>query len=341
MAAGAAVRKQKDKEKARKKAKRIHNRNKWVLQLRRIQCYLGLRDVSPSQTSPVSQNSALLGPSDVEHSEHTGIFEFNKKVPPSYLFDTDVVFLAVDVEVNEKNQTQVTEIGVAVLDTRELHGFAPGELGIEWQAKVRARHFWVDEYAHIINQTYIQGRPRDFERRFGVTECVPLTTAMGLLMNCFQDPTAAFGLKPNTSELSESFKSFGVAGQMGVAATNPRKIVLVGHNIGSDVRYLKKALGFELDQLPNVIEVVDTQLMYQTLMETDLAPSVGSMLFEFNVDAWATHNAGNDAAYTLQSLCAIAIKGMVPCAARLKSDEAQIGAGMKEKYQEARDGLDE
>ena len=74
-----------------------------------------------------------------------------------------MVFVCVDVEANERNSAQITEIGVATLDTRDLKSLLPGESGTNWLGKIRARHFRIDEYKHIRNTEFVSGCPDRFE----------------------------------------------------------------------------------------------------------------------------------------------------------------------------------
>jgi hypothetical protein len=73
------------------------------------------------------------------------------------------VFVCVDVEANERNANQITEIGIAALDTRDLKSLVPGERGANWMTKIRARHFRINEYKHIVNTEFVSGCPERFE----------------------------------------------------------------------------------------------------------------------------------------------------------------------------------
>jgi hypothetical protein len=62
-----------------------------------------------------------------------------------------------------------------------------------------------------------------------------------------------------------------------------RNVLLVGHNIDSDVRYLEDTIGFNVVSIPSIIAVIDTQ-------------QLARRVFNFR------HNGGNDAVYTLKAL---------------------------------------
>ena len=73
-----------------------------------------------------------------------------------------MVFVCVDVEANERNSSQITEIGIATLDTRDLKSLAPGERGANWLNKIRARHFRINEYQYVRNTEFVSGCPDRF-----------------------------------------------------------------------------------------------------------------------------------------------------------------------------------
>jgi DNA polymerase III alpha subunit (gram-positive type) len=86
-----------------------------------------------------------------------------------------------------------------------------------------------------------------------------------------------------------------------------RNIILVGHGVGADVSYLK-SIGYDVHNLSNLEEVVDTALMWQSLKREPNPRNLGTVLAEIDIVGWNLHNAGNDAVYTLQAMIAISIK---------------------------------
>ncbi|MCJ1485281.1 hypothetical protein MMC06_005455 [Schaereria dolodes] len=60
--------------------------------------------------------------------------------PAPFPFMDDVVFVAIDLEKACRSHA-ISEIGLAHLDTRELHGQPPGDRGINWLRQIRATHF--------------------------------------------------------------------------------------------------------------------------------------------------------------------------------------------------------
>lgn len=87
----------------------------------------------------------------------------------------DAVFVCIDCEAFEFAQNkvstdkavylmgfsdpldQVTELGVAVLDTKEIAGMDPGLHGEQWVEKISYAHFRPVEYANVVNRRFVKG----------------------------------------------------------------------------------------------------------------------------------------------------------------------------------------
>lgn len=114
-----------------------------------------------------------------------------------------------------------------------------------------------------------------------------------------------------------------------------RHIVLIGHDIRSDLDYLKN-LGSKIFSssrapypasaeepskgqkiLASILEVMDTASLYRTIKEEAQIRKLTSILEELGRLCYFPHNAGNDARYTLEAFVAMMVK------ARLDVDEAQ------------------
>lgn len=92
-------------------------------------------------------------------------------------------------------------------------------------------------------------------------------------------------------------------------ANGTHDVVLVGHDIKSDIKYLS-TIGFPIDQLPGLIGNVDTQAIYRAWKDGTKSPSLGSVLVDLDIRYKNLHNAGNDAVYTLRAMVAIAVVGL-------------------------------
>lgn len=88
-----------------------------------------------------------------------------------------------------------------------------------------------------------------------------------------------------------------------------RPIILVGHDVVADINYLR-AVGYDVHNLSNLQEIVDTASMWRYVKRDTNPRNLGSILAELDLIGWNLHNAGNDAAYTLQAMVRIAIKDL-------------------------------
>ena len=92
--------------------------------------------------------------------------------------------------------------------------------------------------------------------------------------------------------------------------TPKRNIILVGHDVGQDINYLRK-IGYDVYNLSNMKEHVDTASMWRYLTRDPNPRNLAAILVELGIVGWNLHNAGNDASYTLRAMIGIAIKAIV------------------------------
>jgi DNA polymerase III alpha subunit (gram-positive type) len=125
---------------------------------------------------------------------------------------------------------------------------------------------------------------------YSESEFISMKDAPSVIASCFKHPFSG----PNTPE-----------------DENPkRNIVLVGHAVGGDVTFLKD-LGYDVTNLSNLIDVVDTADMWKYLKKETNPAKLGVILHDLGMVGWNLHNAGNDAVYTLQVMVGLAIKHIV------------------------------
>jgi len=263
----------KNAKKKQNQAQAVVRRQEMTRQVLRAQRYLGLLPKKEDDLIPGLANVAVTA-IDPAH-------------PTPYPQDMGAIFIAIDVEAYERPPKPITEVGVATLDTRDLRGEAPGAVGQNWQQHIRARHFRILEYKHLINQEFVHGCPEAFE--FGDSEFVPKDTIASVLASCFHPP---FSSKTQPSANDEEDK---------------RNIILLGHDINQDIAYLHQ-LGFSVLNRSNLLETMDTTAMFRSHTRDPNARSLGSLLCHFDLTAWNLHNAGNDAVYTLWAMLAICVK---------------------------------
>ncbi|MCJ1284355.1 hypothetical protein MMC26_003686 [Xylographa opegraphella] len=296
--------------KEKKKFQRVQQKEAWSRQLRRTQRYLGIRPRSETNTWSGGKAPSLDEPGqkwedyvtakekyDREIREKHALPPLDVSYPVPYAFENSVVFVCVDVESFERSHSQITEIGISTLDTNDLIGLAPGPDGKDWMKKIISRHFRIKERVHLVNKDFVTGCPDRFEKVFGESEFISINDAPAVVASCFRPP---FSGPLNTTVMS----------QYGEPEVK-RKIILVGHDTKTDINYLRD-LGYDPGNLSNLLEVLDTSEVYRALKCETQAGGLGTLLYDLGLPGWNLHNAGNDAAYTLQALIAIAFKALVP-----------------------------
>jgi hypothetical protein len=77
--------------------------------------------------------------------------------------------------------------------------------------------------------------------------------------------------------------------------------------VNTDIQFLRQ-VGYDPLNLSNLLETLDTSLLYRAHQCEPNAKSVGSILYDFNLVGWNLHNAGNDAVYTMWIMLATCIR---------------------------------
>lgn len=244
--------------------RRFENRKASRLQVKRLQQYLGL-----AQTPAAATGTAVLDSSSTNLDASTT----NS--------DSYAILISVDCEAYEYEQDYITEIGVSVLDTRDIIGVAPGSEGENWVGKIKSRHFRTKEHKYRRNKRHVQGCPDNFS--FGQSEWISERDASEVLRQCFRQSSAGSG----------------------TSLSNPCKVVFVGHNVAADEQYLAR-LGFDLSK--EAVDVIDSEAMAMAVFRETFQSSLGKLLLRYDINGEYFHNAGNDAHYTLQLAIAIALR---------------------------------
>jgi hypothetical protein len=221
--------------------------------------------------------------------------EHNEPVP--YPFESSPIFVCIDVEAYERSSKIITEIGVATLDTLDLVGVAPGVSGKNWQQKIRARHFRIKEHKSYRNGEFVSDAADQFE--FGESEFIALEDAPAIIASCFKHPFS----KP---EEEEEDAGHGLKVNEGSLEEPKRNIIFVAHDVNSDIQFLRQ-VGYDPLNLSNLIETLDTALLYRAHKRDPNAKAVGNILCDFDFVGWNLHNAGNDAVYTMWILLATCV----------------------------------
>ncbi|KAK3081801.1 hypothetical protein LTS18_002374 [Coniosporium uncinatum] len=158
-----------------------------------------------------------------------------------------------------------SEVGISTLDTGTLRVGDPGENAINYISSINAHHLHGLEVAHLSNQ-YVwfmmrkkwSGRLDAFE--LGRSEFIPHARVKEVLKYVLEVPN--------------------------------RKVYLVCHAAGNEIKMMEDQVQFELGSLENRVRILDTQTMKsQKKIETLCA--------EGNIFSDNFHNGGNDAFMTL------------------------------------------
>lgn len=288
--------------KAKKREQRVNSQQNWGRLLKRTQRYLGLRPDSYNPLADTDLNWAELQVAEAAHKLPP--IDFEKSAP--FSFDKNVIFISVDIEAFELDNNKITEVGVATLDVLDIIDIPPGDGGKNWFDKIRARHFRIDEHAHLENYRHVSGCAGGFE--FGKSEFVRLAEAPSVVASCFRPPFSADLTPAEAEKLWDANGSPNPQGDPSIVnADGKRNIVFVGHDPNQDIKYLQK-LGYNPLNLSNLIEVIDTKLLHQHWKRDTQGTSLGKILADLDIIGWKLHNGGNDAVYTMQALVALGVR---------------------------------
>ncbi|KAJ4414407.1 hypothetical protein N0V85_003162 [Neurospora sp. IMI 360204] len=233
----------------------------WGRNAKRVQRYLGLRRRVRSNPEGPFTPLDLTQPTGIEPEK-------------------SVVFVAIDLEAYELDQSIITEVGLAILDTAKISNVAPGEGGKNWFDLIEARHIRVKEFAWAQNSRHVQGRAEYFD--FGESEFIEVAKIASVLKETIEIESSAGG----------------------EGAKHP--VVLVFHDQSQDLKYIRM-LGYDVASADNILEVVDTREMYQYLSRSNNASKLSNLCGHLDIPWKNMHNAGNDAVFTLQAMIGLAI----------------------------------
>lgn len=184
----------------------------------------------------------------------------------------DAVIVGLDAEWFERGNKDITELGIAIIDTRDLSG---ASFNSAWEVleKMNVYHARIAENAHMVNTKYCPGRPDMFQ--FGQTRFVTKYEARQVLIDAFCHDDRE--------------------------GTRNRPVVFVGHAVDNDVEMMNKHFGIDLNSLGSIIATIDTQVL---ALEAGIAPKgtllgLRGLLAVLGFHEQCLHTAGNDIAYTM------------------------------------------
>jgi hypothetical protein len=213
----------------------------------------------------------------------------------------DALMVSFDTETEiHGGRDVVVEIGLTVLDTRDIVNTAPGPYAIDWIAKAKTYHYVVD----------ITHRPR-----------------MRMRSCYFSDDMFAdvYSVRSHFLELLQKLANPPCDPNQKVGR-GPRKVVLVGHSGWGDLDQMRHSPGLELDLFSQEAFPTKPTMAFDTWMFTDTAIQQGVAIPSAKLGRLASwlgipeqyrqdngssigcHNAGNDAAYTMMALLIYAVR---------------------------------
>ena len=104
---------------------------------------------------------------------------WNVNLAPPFRNEWSARFVCVDAEAYERNNSIVTEIGIAILDTDDIIGVAPGEKGQNWFPLIETHHLRVKEVSDMVNHEFVNGCPDYFD--FGLVTRIQARCSMKLI----------------------------------------------------------------------------------------------------------------------------------------------------------------
>ncbi|KAF4554334.1 Hypothetical protein D9617_4g000870 [Elsinoe fawcettii] len=226
----------------------------------------------PDREEIFDKAQALLGLPQAQHARKAFDHEDCTQIRPLH----DAVYMCIDIEASEKAQDKITEVGIAMLDTRVIQGMAPGEAASAWLEKIIARHYITKDFIDIENTDYVKGGRigAKHEFAFGTSDIISIGRLKNYLRYDLGHPPYPDG------DVKER-----------------RPIVLVGHGMQNDLKYLK-TLTIELGSDANVVCMIDTQ---ELSSYASRPAGLDHLLQKLGIDTCAS-NARNDAVRTLQAL---------------------------------------
>lgn len=207
------------------------------------------------------------------------------------LYHCDAIFVAIDFEGEEGSEHKhgISQIGVSTLDTRDLP--CASSLG---QSLIKSQLYCVSK------------RPKS--RRLD-----------GRTRKIFTFGEVIWIRKPELVDtLVTIFENFNTYSSLGDDLRRPRNVVLVGHALDNELMQME-ILGFQPELHARIIAHVDTQNLSDEIRGHRECASLRSLVHQVGMNpkqmyeagalpkARHFHNAGNDAAYTLEVLLLLAV----------------------------------
>ncbi|KAL2752504.1 hypothetical protein ACRALDRAFT_2111861 [Sodiomyces alcalophilus JCM 7366] len=198
---------------------------------------------------------------------------------------TDAVFASIDIEVAEQSHRTILEVGISTFDSRRIVGITPGDAARNWMPFIQSHHLLVYDYRFMRNTKYVRGCPESFNFGYMPMLADLANRVLAILSDCN---------KPDHDDAAPDDK-----GQQ-------RPLILIGHGITADLDFLAN-INVEPAKIKGFARCIDTQDMHRSWHSLPNSRSLGTVLNDLDLAHSNLHNAGNDAAYTLQAMLALAV----------------------------------
>lgn len=247
----------------------------------------------------------------------------------------DALIVSFDTEWERHGlREHIVEIGVTILDTRDIINVPPGPYAHEWISKAKTYHYVVD----------VTRRPTDRMRA-----CYFSDDMFGDIHTIKRDLVSILQQAAHPRYNPSKARGLG-----------PRKVILVGHSVSIDLNQLFRSPGLKLDLFSKDVFITKPDMAFDTLMLTDAAIQQGADIrsarlgklvnwlgvhpqYRHNDTIIGVHNAGNDAAYTLMALLMYAVRWeqivpgeIVPASAEELTKQRELRAKKYENTMEDR-----
>ncbi|KAF2713718.1 hypothetical protein K504DRAFT_462216 [Pleomassaria siparia CBS 279.74] len=225
------------------------------------------------QVPPRTSRSALPIPVFLKMKNYTQaeivLHFFGQPIPYAPQALEDALFIGLDVEWYESGSGDITEIGISILDARDLDSKKSIWENIE---NLQAVHARIKSNAHMLNTKKCPGRPDKFH--FGETRFVSMEEAPEALKEAFSHRSERGSLRP---------------------------VIFVGHAVDNDIEQIKDNFGIDLKELGNIVTTIDSQVLaVEAKIEKEgVLISLKNLLKAHGIEEEFLHTGGNDIVYTM------------------------------------------
>lgn len=180
----------------------------------------------------------------------------------------EVIIRSWDFERYLHGDREITEIGIADIDTRDIAGLAPGSHALNWLEKMRVYHFRIRDEGHKINIAPFgqagQGRYHQGHNfQYGQSEWIRKNQIPTMLERLF---------RKHDSQNPGQY----------------RRIVLVNHAGSNEISTLRRKFNIDISQFGTVWRTMDLQILALRAFHLNNRPSLEHVL---NLLHWGNYHS--------------------------------------------------